>query len=66
MRGEGQGEMVVRDGLKGPIVACIPVSPAKEWTAFSAPLTIARGKKALYFTFEGTGAVDFFSFTFGK
>ena len=67
VRGTGRGEMVVRDGrIDGNVVARIPVEPRESWDKFSSLLNIASGRQALYFTFEGEGAVDFMSFTFGK
>ena len=65
-RGNAEGEFVVRDGRNGPAVARIKVAPSEEWTCYSAPLSIGAGKHALYFTYEGTGAVDFMSFRFDK
>ena len=63
-RGTATGTFVVRDGRGGEVVARIPVTPSEDWTTFSAPLTIQRGKKALYFTYEGEGAADFIRFSF--
>lgn len=61
-RGKGKGEMVVRDGEGGHIVARILVEPSHTWHCFSAPLTIADGIRSLYFTYEGKKAIDFMSF----
>ena len=66
VRGNAEGKLVVRDGRNGPVAACIPITPSEEWTCCSAPLSIGKGKHALYFTYEGTGAVDFKSFCFDK
>lgn len=63
-RGGGRGDMVVRDGRNGVVVARIPVAPSESWTAHSAAFTAGEGVKALYFTFEGEGAVDFIRFAF--
>ena len=66
-RGTASGEMVVRDErLNGKVVARIPVAPSEDWKTFSSLLTIEDGRHPLYFTFEGEGALDFNSFTFGK
>ena len=64
VRGTAQGEFVVRDERDGNIVARIPVSPSRDYAAFSAPLAISSGKKPLYFTFEGEGSADFMRFGF--
>ena len=53
---------VKEDG--GEVVSRIKVEPSEEWTSFSAPLSIGTGKHALYFTYEGNGAADFYSFRF--
>ena len=66
VRGSACGEFVVRDGREGSIVSRIPVSPAESWKTFAAPLSIGSGKKALYFTFEGTGSADFMCFAFSR
>lgn len=62
-RGDARGELVVRDGMGGPVVARVPLSPSEGWTAHSAPIAIEGEKKALYFTYEGEGAADWMSFT---
>ena len=64
VRGTADGEFVVRDGRNGPVVSRIKIAPSKEWTSYSADLTIDSGKRALYFTYEGNGAADFNSFSF--
>ena len=66
VRGNGTGHFSVRDERGGRIVACIPVTPCEDWTSFSAPLVIEKGKRPLYFTFEGEGSMDFMAFTFVK
>ena len=63
-RGTAEGEFVVRDGRDGPVAARIPVTPSEDWQFHTAPLEIEKGKRALYFTYEGTGAADFRSFSF--
>lgn len=62
--GNADGEFIVKEGRDGKEVSRIKVSPSKEWTNFSAPLTIENGKHALYFTYKGNGAADFNSFSF--
>ena len=64
VRGSGEGEFIVRDDRDGNVVSCISISPSEKWTCFSAPLRIESGKHALYFTFRGTGSIDFMSFRF--
>ncbi len=66
VRGTGSGEMVVRDERGGHVVARIPVEPSGSWECFPASLQIEEGVRPLYFTFEGEGALDFFSFTLAR
>ena len=62
-RGTANGTFVVRDEREGNVVAKITIAPSKEWAEFGAPIAIEAGKHPLYFTYEGEGAADFFSFT---
>ncbi len=61
LRGSGTGQIVVSDG--SATLATVPVSPAKEWTAFSAPFKTPGQVFALYFLFLGDGAIDILDFT---
>lgn len=63
-RGTGDGKFVVRDERNGKIVSEIQIRPSVDWTTYEASLKIEKGKKPLYFTYEGAGSVDFFSFSF--
>lgn len=62
-RGTAEGCFIVRDGLDGNTVARIPVQPSGDWQTFTAPLAITPGRHPLYFTYEGAGWADLFSFT---
>ena len=64
VRGTADGEFVVRDGRGGPVAARVKVAPSEDWAAYSAPLSVGNGKRALYFTYEGPGAADFRLFRF--
>lgn len=44
-------------------LAELPVQSCDFWHALSAAMAPVEGVHDLYFTFHGTGAVDFFSFT---
>ena len=65
-RGSGNGKLTVKDGRFGEVVAEIKISPSKEWQEFSASLKISKGKKPLYFTYQGDGSIDFYNFTLYK
>ncbi|MDR1766143.1 MAG: family 43 glycosylhydrolase [Lachnospiraceae bacterium] len=61
VRGECEGIFTVRDGLgeSANTVAEVLLQPCESWHDCSAPLCIPDGVHPLYFTFTGTGAVDF-------
>ena len=61
VKGKGEGEMYVSDE-DGNEVAKIPVKAEKAYKSFSAPAKMADGKHALFFTYVGSGAIDFKSF----
>ncbi|WP_160723627.1 family 43 glycosylhydrolase [Bacillus sp. USDA818B3_A] len=63
VRGTGNGELQVRTTIGGETVARIPVTPGEPWHMYSAPIKINYGVSALYFTYQGEGAIDFYSFT---
>ena len=58
----GAGKITVRDGENGPVLAEVALTAGKEWHACAASLTGGGERSALYFTYEGSGAVDFLSF----
>lgn len=62
--GRAEGAICVRDGLNGREVASIPIAPGRERAQFRAPLDIADGVHALYFTFRGRGRLSFFGIFF--
>ena len=61
-RGNGEGHFVVKDERDGNVVAKIAVKPSSDWTSFCGELSTESGKHPLYFTFEGSGAVDFHNY----
>jgi hypothetical protein len=64
MRGKAKGEMIVKDGLHGDIVARIAINCGKNEQIFTADMNIADGVKPLYFTYKGKGKPDFISIGF--
>ena len=62
VRGTGKGELYLSTTIGGEPVAQIPIFPAREWVIYKAPVFINTGVNALYFTFDGEGAIDLFSF----
>ena len=62
-RGDGSGRLIVTLEKDGPAVAELPITPSAAWTQCGAPLHASRGEAALYFTYRGSGKVDFAYFT---
>ncbi|MEY2195599.1 family 43 glycosylhydrolase [Neobacillus sp. BF23-41] len=63
VRGTGKGELQVSTTTSGEEVARIPISPEEDWLMYTAPMKINDGVNALYFTYQGDGAIDLYSFT---
>lgn len=62
LRGKGLGLMEISDTPDFTAAAGIPVELDGNTKAFSGKLNLGKGKKALYFRYCGTGAVDFIAF----
>ena len=63
VRGDARGEMRVSYEIGGEVVAVIPVSTTGAYMEFSAAFNKpGTEKSALYFTYVGSGAVDFSTF----
>jgi len=63
IKGSARGKLRVYDRLtNGHCFAEIEVFPCKEQTIFTAPFQGKAGKQALYFSFQGKGALSFISF----
>ncbi len=63
VRGTGKGQFYVSTTLGGEKVTSIPISTGEEWCMWTAPITLINGINALYFTYQGDGSIDFYSFT---
>ncbi|WP_142354499.1 carbohydrate-binding protein [Bacillus sp. AFS031507] len=63
VRGTGKGELQVSTTTSGEKVARIPISPEEDWLMYRSPMKINDGVNALYFTYQGDGAIDLYSFT---
>ncbi|MCI8916447.1 MAG: alpha-N-arabinofuranosidase, partial [Oscillospiraceae bacterium] len=64
LSGRGEGELLLFDNpeFRAP-AARFPVSLSGDRGEVSAPCRLGGGVRALYFTFRGTGAINFHSFT---
>ncbi|WP_407269958.1 family 43 glycosylhydrolase [Radiobacillus sp. PE A8.2] len=63
VRATGAGEMLVSTSLDAEHFAKIPIKKSKDYTNFSTNVQLENGIMALYFTYKGTGKVDFKTFT---
>lgn len=64
-RGDVKGSLFVYDNSErsGEPIARINLEPVSDWAEKCAQLNTKKGKKALYFTYSGTGAADLLDFT---
>ena len=62
-RGTGDGSLLVSTSRDAAPFTSIPITPSDTWAAHTAAFAPLTGTHALYFRFEGTGAVDFMDFT---
>lgn len=62
-RGTGKGTFVIAAEPNGAAIGRIAIAPSAEWRQFGGKVALPHGKSALYFRYEGSGAVDFASFT---
>ena len=58
VRGNAEGEMLMQDEKDGEIRAVIPVRPSADWQEKSGEFHIETGVRALYFTYRGSGSID--------
>ncbi|MBR2925392.1 MAG: family 43 glycosylhydrolase [Clostridia bacterium] len=65
VRGYGWGGTLhVKTSKFGPALASMKLENTNVWTAYSAPITLPKGKSSLYITYEGGGAVMLYSVIF--
>ncbi|WP_112179871.1 family 43 glycosylhydrolase [Paraliobacillus zengyii] len=62
IRATGNGEILVSTSLDKEPIASIPIKKSTNYSYFQTNVTIANGKQALYFTYKGSGKLDFKSF----
>ena len=62
IQGNPHGKLIVSETPTGKALAKIRLTPCKELTDFYAPMHVENGKRALYFTYEGTGSFIFKGF----
>jgi len=62
VRGNMKGYIHVTTALNSEPITSITVQPTKGFTYFFSKAKTENAKQALYFTFQGTGKLDFLSF----
>ena len=63
LRGQAKGRVLVKTDAEGAALGEIAVSlDTREWTSLEGDVRIGAGIHALYFCYEGEGAVDMHSF----
>ena len=62
-RGTGDGTLLVSTGKDTAPFASVPITPSDGWTSHAAAFAPLTGTHALFFRFDGTGALDFMDFT---
>ncbi len=62
-RGSGKGCMEIRTDPEEEPIERVFVSPSTDWKNYEGKTVIKlKGKQALYFTYTGTGHIDFKAF----
>jgi arabinoxylan arabinofuranohydrolase len=64
VRGTGNGAFIISTEADGKAAGRIALKPTQNWKEFSNIVKLPMGKSALYIRYEGSGAVDFTSFSF--
>lgn len=64
VRGNAEGEILVRNERDGEIRATVPIHPSADWREESGEFHIEPGIYALYFTYRGSGSMDWKWFEF--
>lgn len=63
VRGDGIGKIKIYKEFPGELIGSIDVNKSPDWTTISQSMCINPGVTALWFGYEGCGAIDFESFT---
>jgi len=63
VKGNAKGDLLVSFSPDGEPIGAIHLSPAREYTEYSAQVSIEDGVGSLFFRCEGTGRFDFLEFT---
>ena len=63
VRGTASGELRVTTRRGGKPVATVKILPSEGWRDFVGKLSLPIGVSALYFGYEGSGAIDMKEFT---
>lgn len=61
-RGNGSGFMLISNAMGSEPIANIRIEPTKKYKYYYTQLQMVNGEQALYFTYRGSGKLDFKSF----
>jgi len=64
VRGNAQGELIVRASENGSEIGSIPIKPSASWQSIGAKVMFPEGKSALYLQFRGKGKLDILELAF--
>lgn len=62
IRGDAQGELLVKTDKDGAVRAIIQISPSAGWHVEKSKYQIPLGDQALYFSYQGSGCLDWLWF----
>ncbi|MFC4319889.1 family 43 glycosylhydrolase [Litchfieldia salsa] len=62
VRGNASGTILVSTSLNSEPIAKIKIEPSRNFTDYRTMVNMENGRQALYFTYEGSGKLDFMSF----
>ena len=62
LRGEGRGQLIVSTDIDYSDASAVQVAPACDWKKYTVRFERDHVVSPLYFTFQGTGAVDMLKF----
>lgn len=66
LRGEGSGKLAVAAEEGGKALGEIKLSPATAWKTFNTKCRFQKGRRALFFTYNGNHSIDMLNFMIKK
>lgn len=66
VRGKGNGKILVSTCVDSEILGETKFSATENWKTINAKYRVKKGKKALFFTYNGHGSIDLLNFIIKK